>query len=49
MESVKLKQEDVSKVLTDVRCLKGRQDGLTNKLDLLKRLLFCSQYLLSYD
>ncbi|XP_041375461.1 heat shock factor protein 1-like isoform X2 [Gigantopelta aegis] len=37
MESVKLKQEDVSKVLTDVRCLKGRQDGLTNKLDLLKR------------
>ncbi|XP_046577096.1 heat shock factor protein 1-like [Haliotis rubra] len=37
VESIKLKQEDVSKVLTDVRNLRGKQDNITAKMDTLKR------------
>nr|AGN53400.1 heat shock factor 1 [Haliotis diversicolor] len=37
VESIKLKQEDVSKVLADVRNLRGKQDTITAKMDTLKR------------
>nr|ABR15461.1 HSF [Haliotis asinina] len=37
VESIKLKQEDVSKVLADVRNLRGKQETITAKMDTLKR------------
>ncbi|CAH1779834.1 unnamed protein product [Owenia fusiformis] len=36
-EEMKVKQEDVSKVLQEVRHMKGKQDTITNKMDGLKR------------
>ena len=37
LDEMKVKQEDVSKVLTEVRTMKGRQEGMNGKLDSLKR------------
>ncbi len=37
MESVRLKQEDVTKVLADVRSLKGKQENISARMDDYKR------------
>ena len=34
-----MKSEDVAKVLNDVQSMKGRQDEMTQRLDLIRRLV----------
>jgi outer membrane murein-binding lipoprotein Lpp len=34
---LKLKEEDVNRVLTDVQLMKGKQDNLSSKMDKMKK------------
>lgn len=47
-EEKKLKNDDVSKVLHDVKDMKGKQDEMTAKLEQMKRYTFFTPFLLFF-